>query len=274
MDLQGHVAVITGGASGIGLATAKALKARGASLVLADIEQGPLNAAAAELGAVGVVCDVSSKASVDALADATYAQFGRADIVFNNAGVAVGGPTVEMTHADWEWLMAVNMWGPIHGIEAFLPRMVEAAKANPGPARGHMLFTASFAGLAPNVGLGPYCVTKYGVVAMAEVLHKELRNDGIGVSVLCPMRVATNIGHSERNRPAEYGGPDDVTHAVLDQDEGNEDLAGRVLPVDGVAELVAAAVFTDQLYILPHHEARTAVQRRFQRIERAFEASA
>jgi len=269
-DLQGRVAVITGGASGIGLATARALRARGASLVLADIEQAPLDAATAELDAVGVLCDVSSRSSVEALADATYSAFGRADIVFNNAGVAVGGPTVEMTHADWEWLVAVNLWGPIHGIESFLPRMVEAAKANPGPARGHLLFTASFAGLAPNVGLGPYCVTKYGVVAMAEVLHKELRADGIGVSVLCPMRVATNIGKSERNRQQNFGGPDEVSHAVLDQDEGNEDLAGRVLPVDGVAEMVSASIFTDQLYILPHDEARTAVQRRFQRIERAF----
>ena len=181
MDLQGRVAVITGGASGIGLATARGLRARGASLVLADIEQGPLDAAARELDALGVVCDVRSKASVDALADAAYSRFGRADIVFHNAGVAVGGPMVEMTHADWEWLMAVNLWGPINGVEAFLPRMVEAAKADPGPARGHMLFTASFAGLVPNVGLGPYCVTKYGVVAMAEVLHKELRSDGIEI---------------------------------------------------------------------------------------------
>ncbi|MEI7992834.1 MAG: SDR family NAD(P)-dependent oxidoreductase [Actinomycetota bacterium] len=271
MDLQGRVAVITGGASGIGLATAKGLSERGASLVLADIEKGPLDAAAAELGALGVVCDVSSKASVDALADATFSRFGRADIVFNNAGVAVGGPTVEMTHADWEWLMAVNMWGPIHGVEAFLPRMVEAAKANPGPARGHLLFTSSFAGLTPNVGLGPYCVTKYGVVALAEVLHKELRNDGIAVSVLCPMRVATNIGKSERNRPEEFGGPDDVSHAVLDQNEANEELAGRVLPVEFVADQVLASLFTDRLYIVPHDEARKAVRRRFERIDKAFE---
>ena len=98
-----------------------------------------VDAAAADLGALGVVCDVSSKASVDALADATYSRFGRADIVFNNAGVAVGGPTAEMTHADWEWLMAVNLWGPINGVEAFLPRMVEAAKADPAK-----LFDASF----------------------------------------------------------------------------------------------------------------------------------
>jgi len=269
-DLVGNVAVITGGASGIGLATARGLAARGADIVLADIEAGPLAAAASELGALGVQCDVSSKASVDALAEATYSRFGRADIVFNNAGVAVSGPTVDMTHADWEWLMAVNVWGPIHGIEAFVPRMQAAARASNTPGyRGHVLFTASFAGLTPNVGLGPYCVTKYGVVAMAEVLHKELRNDHIGVSVLCPMRVATNINRSERNRPAEYGGPD-AGHPVPDQAEDNPELAGRVLHVDDVAALVTDAVFTDRLYILPHEESRGMIRRRFERIERAF----
>lgn len=270
MDLHGKVAVITGGASGIGLATATRLRRAGADIVLADIEAGPLEAAAAELDALGVVTDVASKASVDALAERTFERFGRADVVFNNAGVAVGGPTVDMTHDDWQWLMAVNMWGPIHGVEAFLPRMVEAAKGRPGRQNGHLLFTASFAGLAPNVGLGPYCVTKYGVVALAEVLHKELRSDGIGVSVLCPMRVATNIGQSERNRPGEYGGPL-ATHPVLDQDESNPDLAGRVLPVGDVADRVVAAVGTDTLYIVPHEESRGMIRRRFERIERAFE---
>src|SRR5262245_16767403 len=139
MDLSGKVAVITGGASGIGLATARSLKERGCDLVLADVEQGPLDAAASELGALGVRTDVRSKESVDARAGQAYARFGRADVVFNNAGVAIGGPTAEMTHADWEWLMDVNMWGPIHGVEAFLPRMIEAGDG------GHLMFTASFA---------------------------------------------------------------------------------------------------------------------------------
>ena len=169
------------------------------------------------------------------------------------------------------------MWGPIHGVEAFLPRMVEAARSAKSTATdgytAHLLFTASFAGLSPNVGLGPYCVTKYGVVALAEVLHKELRSDGIGVSVLCPMRVATNIGHSERNRPDEYGGPLN-TNPVLDQDESNPDLAGRVLPVEGVAGMVVDAIGTDRLYIVPHQESRAMIRRRFERIDRAFEGGA
>src|SRR5438093_875567 len=213
-DVPGRVAVITGGASGIGFATASLLAKQGWRLVLADIEAPRLEDAAQQLGggdrAIGVVTDVSDKASVDALADASYDRFGRADVVFNNDGIAVGGPVAEMTHNDWLWTIKVVLWGTIHGVEAFLPRMRAQGQG------GHLLFTASFAGLVPNVGLGPYCVAKYGVVALAEVLHRELRDDGIGVSVLCPMRVATNIGASERNRPARYGGAESY-HKVLDQ---------------------------------------------------------
>ena len=264
-DLRGKVAVITGGASGIGLATARALAAEGARLVLADIEDGPLAAAASELDALGVRCDVSSLESVQALADAAYERHGAVDIVFNNAGVAVGGPMVEMTHADWDWLVRVNLWGPIHGIEVFVPRMVEQGNG------GHVLFTASFAGLVPNVGLGPYCVTKYGVVAMAEVLQRELRAAQIGVSVLCPMRVATSIGSSERNRPSSLGGPD-ASPRVEDQTDDNPDQAGRVLPVEVVAADVVDAIKRNRLYIVPHAESRAFVQRRFARIEAGYDA--
>jgi len=264
VEFAGSVAVITGGASGIGLATARLLAARGCRLVLADVEPGALQVAANELGALGVVTDVRDKAAVDALADAAFNHFGAVHIVFNNAGVAVGGPTVEMTHADWQWLVEVNLWGPIHGVEAFAARMVDQG------AGGHLLFTASFAGLVPNVGLGPYCVTKYGVVAIAEVLHRELREHSIGVSVLCPMRVGTNIGSSERNRPAEHGGPD-ASPSVPDQAEDNRDLAGRVLPVEDVAAQVVDAIGTDRLYIVPHEESRAMVRRRFERIDRAYQ---
>jgi NAD(P)-dependent dehydrogenase (short-subunit alcohol dehydrogenase family) len=264
-DLAGKVAVITGGASGIGLATARLLAAEGAHLVLADVEGGPLAAAAAELDALGVHCDVSARTDVDRLAEAAYGRHGAVHILFNNAGVAVAGPTVEMSHADWEWLMAVNLWGPIHGVEAFLPRMVAQ------DTEGHVLFTASFAGLTPNVGLGPYCVTKYGVVALAEVLQKELRANRIGVSVLCPMRVATNIGNSERNRPAELGGPDSSPR-VPDQGDDNADLAGRVLPVEVVAADVVDAIKRNRLYIVPHAESRPFVRRRFDRIDAAYDA--
>jgi len=264
-QLAGRTAVITGGASGIGLATARLLAAEGMHLVLADIEDGRLQAVASELGALGVRTDVSKLADVQALADAAFAYKGEVAVVFNNAGVAVGGPTIEMTHADWEWLMNVNLWGPIHGVEAFVPRMVAQGTG------GHVLFTASFAGLVPNVGLGPYCVTKYGVVAMAEVLQKELRSAGIGVSVLCPMRVATNIGASERNRPAELGGPEAMSR-LEDQGEDNPDQAGRVLPVEEVAADVVDAIRRNRLYIVPHAESRAFVRRRFERIDAGYEA--
>jgi NAD(P)-dependent dehydrogenase (short-subunit alcohol dehydrogenase family) len=263
--LAGQTAVITGGASGIGLATARRLAAEGMQLVLADIEPGPLEAAATELGAEPVVCDVSDKAAVDALADRAFARFGSVHLVFNNAGVAVAGPVWEMSHEDWRWTIDVDLWGPIHGVEAFLPRMVAQRQG------GHVLFTASFAGLVPNVGLGAYCVAKYGVVALAEVLQRELRPHEIGVSVLCPMRVATNIGASERNRQTTYGGPES-SHPVEDQTEDNPDQAGRVLDVDDVAAQVVEAVKRNRLYIVPHAESRRFVRNRFERIERDFAA--
>jgi NAD(P)-dependent dehydrogenase (short-subunit alcohol dehydrogenase family) len=264
MNLTGAHAVVTGGASGIGYATARELVRRGAKVMLADVEAGALDAACAELGAEGRVVDVRDRHAVMELADAAFDAFGRVDVVFNNAGVAVGGPIAEMSHQDWQWVIDVDLWGPIHGVEAFVPRMV----AQGGP--GHVSFTASFAGLVPNVGLGPYCVAKYGVVALAEVLHKELREHDIGVSVLCPMRVHTGIGNSQRNRPPELGGPEN-SPPVEAQDEDNPTQAGSVIDVDDVARMVADAMEHDRLYIVTHPESRHFVQRRFQRIDAAFD---
>ena len=268
-NLSSKVAVITGGASGIGFATAQALAKRGAALVLADIEPAALDKAVAQLRSAGAktegfVCDVGDLASVQKLADHAFSRMGAVHIVFNNAGVAVGGPIAAMKHSDWEWTIRVDLWGPIHGVEAFLPRMIEQRQG------GHMLFTASFAGLVPNEGLGTYCVAKYGVVALAEVLQREMRPHDIGVSVLCPMRVATNIGNSERNRPAEFGGPQ-AASLVEPQGEENRNMAGRVLEVGDVAEQVVNAITANRLYILPHEESRKSIRRRFERIDRTFE---
>ncbi len=270
--LQGKGAVVTGGASGIGLATATVLADKGARVVLADIEQGALDTAVEGLRAGGaeahgVVCDVRSLEQVQSLADAAFDALGAVHVVFNNAGIAVGGPILDMTHDDWRWTIDVDLWGPIHGVEAFLPRIVEQGEG------GHLLFTASFAGLVPNSGLGPYCVAKYGVVALAEVLWRELREHQIGVSVLCPMRVGTNIGLSERNRQAEYGEPAPGSR-VADQDAANADLAGRVLDVEGVARLTVDAIEHNRLYVLPHDESRESIRRRFARIDRTFDEQA
>ena len=193
--LNGKGAVVTGGASGIGLATAKLLAREGRQARARRHRAGRArrapspSCAPSGVEAHGVVCDVRS---LDAGAGARRRRLRRPRRASTSCSTTPASPSaarsLEMTHDDWRWMIDVDLWGPIHGVEAFLPRMVEQGEG------GHVLFTASFAGLVPNVGLGPYCVAKYGVVALAEVLYRELREHQIGVSVLCPMRVGTNIG--------------------------------------------------------------------------------
>lgn len=266
--LNGRVAVITGGASGIGLATARRLAQEGMKLVLADIEQTSLDRVVDEFRAqgtpvIGVRTDVGERAQVQALADAAWDTFGGVNVLFNNAGVAVYGPIQDMKHEDWEWSIRVNLWGVIHGVESFVPRMLAQGE------EGHVVSTASFAGLVPNSGLGVYCVTKYGVVAMAECLYRDLRGTKLSASVLCPMLVKTNIGDSARNRPAELGGTSMVRRR---NQEEQESLQGRTLEAPEVAERVLRAIRKQELYIITHEESREFVRRRFERIDRSFDA--
>ena len=266
-SLQGRGAVITGGASGIGFATARELARRGASVVLGDVEGPALEAAlsrlrAEGLDAHGVVCDVRHLDEVSRLADEAFRLLGRVHVVFNNAGIAVSGPIAQMTHDDWRWVIDVDLWGPIHGVESFLPRILQQGEG------GHMLFTSSFAGLVANIGLAPYSVAKYGVVALAEALAREVKEHGIGVSVLCPMLVATNIGDSERNRSADYG------LAARQAVSGPTTAAEGVLDVDAVAGLTVEAILANRLYILPHQASRGSIRRRFERIDRTFDDQA
>ncbi|GHE49804.1 short-chain dehydrogenase [Camelimonas fluminis] len=264
-DLAGKVAVITGGASGIGYATAESLAREGVRLVLADIEQGALDRAVAQLAAsgaevIGVRTDVADRAAVEALADAAWERFGAVHIVFNNAGVGVFGPVHEMSHADWQWTVNVNLWGPVHGVEVFMPRMIGQ---NQG---GHFLFTASFAGLISNRNLAPYSVTKAAVVSLAECVAKDGKPFNIGASVLCPMRVATAIDESHRNRPAEFGGPEAVK-PYTDRDSGA--LEGRTLDVKAVGDMVVGAMRRGDLYIITHKETEIFLSRRSGRLQEA-----
>jgi len=270
-SFEGLGAVITGGANGIGLATATEFARRGARVVLADIDKPTLERSVARLRADGfeahgVVCDVRHLDEVVNLADESFRLLGQVDVVFSNAGIVVAGPIAEMTHEDWRWTIDIDLWGSIHAVEAFLPRLLEQGKG------GHIAFTASFAGLIPNIGLGTYCVAKYGVVALAETLAREVKDNGIGVSVLCPMVVETKlVSNSERIRGADYGlaSTPEVTGSL-----GPLPAQDDTLSVDQVARLTADSILANRLYVLPHEGARASIRRRFDRIDRTFEDQA
>ncbi len=255
-ELTGRVAVVTGAGSGIGRALAHALAREGMRIVAADLDEAGMAETLKGLEGIAVRTDVSDLAQVQALADRAWAAFGGVHVLCNNAGVAVWGGLETASHRDWQWVLGVNLWGVIHGVEAFVPRMIEQK------TEGHVVNTASMAGLVASQGLGVYNTSKYAVVGLSETLAKDLRPYGIGVSVLCPLGVATRIRDSERNRPPALRNAD-VARAEPIQ------LLGRTLPPENVADLVVAAIRGNRLYVIPHEESLDAIRKRFQRIERA-----
>jgi len=262
-DLNGKVAVVTGGASGIGMGIARQLIAAGARVVIADIEQDALQRTAAEIGAVGVRTDVSDLSSVEALAAEVMARFGTVHVLCNNAGVGPMARIADMTTADWRWIINVNLWGVVHGTTVFLPLLRANADG------GHVVNTASVGGLRTMPGLGPYSVTKFGVVALTEALAQEMALDGakVGATVLCPGPVRTNIKASSRNRPEPLAGG---ALADVDLEATEMGRSVRWVDPDEAGRVVVRAIRQGDLYAFTHPEMAAAVEERHQAISEAF----
>jgi NAD(P)-dependent dehydrogenase (short-subunit alcohol dehydrogenase family) len=250
MELKGKTAVITGGASGIGLATAIQFSKAGANIVLGDIEDAPLHTQVEEMrshGAtvIGVHCDVAQESDVEALRDAALKEFGAVHVIFNNAGVA-GGSTIGTPKKIWDWVMSVNLDGVVNGMNAFIPLFLEQNE-------GHVVNTASEAGLVGVAGMGPYNASKFAVVGISESLFHELANTGknVHVSVLCPNFVRTRIFESERNMPKELA-------SYAENPEGVEikkiaaALVNAGIDAADVAKAVEDAVVNEKFWILTH----------------------
>lgn len=264
-DLGGKTAFITGGASGIGLAMAHAFGGAGMRIMLADIEEAPLQAAVAELQArqfqaASVVCDVAERASVENAADETVRAFGKVHVVCNNAGVGAGGKIGEVTPADWDWIFSVNVMGVIYGMETFLPLVRSHGEG------GCFVNSASMAGMISPAGREPYSATKFAVVALSEGWAVQLAPEGINVAILCPGFVKTRFGRSARTRQAKYGGPAQFPPA------GSRQVIPAIEP-ERVGERVLEAVRADERYVFTHPDMRGLVQDRFAKIMRGFDAA-
>jgi NAD(P)-dependent dehydrogenase (short-subunit alcohol dehydrogenase family) len=259
---EGRTAVVTGAGSGIGRALALALVRAGARVVVADIDQADAaetvrQARALDGEAFDVRADVTDRRAMAALAEQVVERYGVPHLLFNNAGVVVHGGLESATWEDWQWVVGVNLWGVVHGLLAFLPRMIAAGQG------GHVVNTASMAGLVASQGLGVYTTTKYAVVGLSETLAKDLRPHGIGVTVVCPMGVATRIRAAARHRPASLrNAPGAAAGAEVT-------LIGRTLDPADVATRTLAAVRAGELYVITHEEALEPLRRRFRRLEAA-----
>ena len=268
----GGIAVITGAASGFGFEASKRAAQRGMKVVMADVQADALAAAQGQIEALGAEVlpfrlDVSKAAEVEALAEATFARFGVPSFVFNNAGVGAGGLIWEHTAADWEWVIGVNLMGVAHGVRVFTPAMLEAAARDPA-WQGHIVNTASMAGLLNMPNMGIYNVSKHAVVALSETLYQDLAlvTDQISASVLCPFFVPTGISQSHRNRPADTAPEKPTRSQLIGQAMSDKAVgSGRVSAAD-VAQKVFDAIAAGQFYIYSHPKAIGSVQVRLEDI--------
>lgn len=271
-NFQGKTAVLTGAGSGFGLECARIAAGLGMNVVMVDVQQDALDKAAAEITALGAQVlaqrvDVSNAQAMQSLADAVKARFGAPHFVFNNAGVGSGGLVWENSLADWEWVMGVNVWGVVHGVRLFTPMMLEAAKAD-SAYQGHIVNTASMAGLltAPNMGI--YNVSKHAVVALTETLYQDLKlvTDQVSASVLCPYFVPTGITQSQRNRPATMPEEKPTQSQLIGQAMSDKAVSSGKVSAAQVAQFVFDAIAHDQFYIYSHPQALGNVQSRMEAI--------
>jgi NAD(P)-dependent dehydrogenase (short-subunit alcohol dehydrogenase family) len=268
---QDNVAVITGAASGLGKAFAEHAAALGMKLVLADIQENALETTVTELkgrGAtvIGLRTDVSKAEQVQALADAALAAFGQVNLLFNNAGVGAGGLIWENTEADWEWVLGVNLRSVIHGVRIFTPLMLDAAAKDP-TYEGHIVNTASMAGLVNAPAMGVYNVTKHAVVSLSETLYQDLSlvSEQVHCSVLCPFFVPTGFSDSGRNRPADLAdnAPPTRSQLVAQANSHKATSAGKVNAED-IARITFDGIGEQHFYIYSHPQALALVQERFE----------
>lgn len=263
-DLRGKIAVITGAAGGIGRELALACAAEGANVAIADVDEAGLAETARLLPAgcesIRARCDVANAKDLESLASRTYERFGAAHVVFNNAGVAVAGPVWSAPLDEWKWVLDVNLMGVVHGIRAFVPRMLEAG------TEGHVVNTASVAGLLSVPGSGVYCASKHAVVSLSECLFHDLRmaRSVIGVSVLCPAWVATGIADSERNRPAALAARNPLSGPY--EEAVRKAVASGKLSAAEVARITVDAVKSNRFYVLPHQKIKASIESRMRDI--------
>ncbi len=271
-DFKNKTAVLTGAGSGFGLECARIGARLGMNLVLVDVQQDALDKAAAEVQASGAAVlalkvDVANAAEMEALGQAVQARFGAPHFVFNNAGVGAGGLIWENTTQDWEWVIGVNLMGVAHGIRVFTPMMLEAAAKDPS-YRGHIVNTASMAGLlnAPNMGI--YGASKHAVVSMSETLYQDLSlvTQQVGASVLCPFFVPTGITQSQRNRPADMAAAKPTRSQLIGQAMSDKAVGSGKVTAAEVAQKVFDAIAINQFYIYSHPKAIASVQTRMEDI--------